>query len=67
MRRLISFEGLFVWHRSGDGIAHTGFIFSCAWDDEHGAGVIMHGDRVVTIADASAAFDESQLDGRGHC
>jgi hypothetical protein len=62
VRRLVSFDGLFVWNRSRDGVAYTGFSFACAWDDEHGAGVVMHGDRVVEIGDAAAAFDESQVD-----
>ena len=62
MRRLVSFEGLFVWYRSKDGVAYTGYSFSCAWDNEHGAGVIVHEDRVVEVGDAATAFDEAQLE-----
>lgn len=38
------------------GVPYVGYQFSCKWDEEHGLGVLMHGDRVVEIGGAETAF-----------
>jgi hypothetical protein len=35
---------------------YVGFEFGCTWDDEHGLGVLMHGERVVDVGGAETAF-----------
>ena len=62
MRRLVALDGVFVWRKSKAGVAYTGFAFDCPWDNEHAAGVVTHQARVVTVAEASAAFDEGELE-----
>ncbi len=39
-----------------DGLPYIGYEFSCAWDEEHGLGVLMHGTRVVDIGGADTAI-----------
>ena len=41
-----------------DGIAYVGFEFGCAWEEEHGLGVMMHRDRVVAAGGADVSFLE---------
>jgi hypothetical protein len=38
------------------GRAYLGFELGCEWDDEHGAGVMIHGRRVVDLGGADHAF-----------
>ena len=42
------------WQR--DGMAYVGLEFGCTWDEEHGFGVLLHGNRVVSIGSAEASF-----------
>jgi len=35
---------------------YAGFEFACRWDQEHGLGVLMHGNRVVQIGGADTAI-----------
>ena len=37
---------------------YLGFECGCAWEREHGIGVLMHGTRIVEIGDADVALDE---------
>lgn len=39
-----------------DGIAYVGYELTCAWDGEHGVGVLTHGDRVVEVGQADTSF-----------
>jgi hypothetical protein len=39
-----------------DGLAYVGYELSCEWDNEHGAGVLMHADRVVEVGQADTAI-----------
>ncbi len=41
-------------HLHDDG--QVGYELACAWDGEHGAGVVLKGDRVVAVGQASEAF-----------
>lgn len=40
-----------------DGLAYVGFELGCTWEDEHGLGVVVHGQRVVDIGQAALSFD----------
>ncbi len=39
------------------GMAYLGLFFQCTWDEEHAAGVLLHGSRVITVGDNEAASD----------
>lgn len=47
-----------VLSASLDGKAYVGFELGCDWDEEHGAGVLLHGKRVVDVGHASVSFHE---------
>jgi hypothetical protein len=39
------------------GMAYIGLELGCTWDEEHGAGVILHGSRVVAVGAGDEAFN----------
>jgi hypothetical protein len=39
-----------------DELAYVGYELACAWDREHGVGVMTHGDRVVEVGQADTAI-----------
>lgn len=39
-----------------EGIPYIGYEFGCDWDEEHGLGILMHGERVVSIGGADTAL-----------
>ena len=39
-----------------DGLAAVGFEFACAWSESEGLGVLTHGQRVIRIGPAGAAY-----------
>lgn len=41
-----------------EGRAYLGFELGSNWDKEHGAGVLMHGHRVVAVGQADASFHD---------
>ncbi len=41
-----------------DSIAYVGFVLECAWEEEHGLGVLTHLDRIATLGDADDADTE---------
>ncbi|MGC4048048.1 MAG: hypothetical protein QM758_30015 [Armatimonas sp.] len=43
---------------SKDGIAYLGLSFGCDWEEEHGAGVMLHKSRVIDVGDASTSFEQ---------
>jgi hypothetical protein len=55
------FVGLCIVHVlnvARNGVAYVGFEFGCAWDHEHGAGVMTHLGRVIATGEADCSFDE---------
>jgi hypothetical protein len=40
------------------GMAYIGLELGCTWDEEHGAGVLLHGSRVVAVGAGDEAFNE---------
>lgn len=56
LRRLIGLHDIHVHGLIKDGIPYVGYEFGCDWDDEHGLGVLMHGNRAVEIGHADCSF-----------
>ncbi|MEP4034988.1 hypothetical protein [Pseudophaeobacter sp.] len=67
--QVIDLIGVNVHQISNDGIPYVGYEFSCAWDEEHGLGVLMHRDRIVELGAADVAMTlwmvEEDLDADG--
>jgi Domain of unknown function (DUF6985) len=58
LRALIGLSNVHVLSVVKDGAAYIGFEFGCAWDEEHGAGVMTHQGRVIAVGQADTAFLE---------
>ena len=58
LRSLVRLTGVHVLNVFRDGAACLGFAFDCAWDGEHGAGVMTHLGRVVATGQADCSFTE---------
>ncbi len=54
---LISLTYLHVMSAERGGYAYIGFELGCVWDEEHGAGVLMHKERVIDIGQADTSFN----------
>lgn len=39
-----------------DGMGYIGFELGCSWDEEHGIGVMLHGNRIIDVGSADTAF-----------
>lgn len=57
LRSLMGLNSVHVLRVVHENIAYLGFEFGCNWEEEHGAGVMTHGDRVVAIGHATVSFD----------
>lgn len=49
VRGLISLNSVYIQSTHRDGMALVGLGFACAWDEEHGFGVLLHGSTVLEI------------------
>jgi len=58
LEELVSLGAVHILNVAKDGKAYVGFEFDCAWDDEHGVGVLTHGKKVVAAEIAHSAYDE---------
>ncbi len=58
LRPLVRLIGVHVLDVVRDGAACVGFEFDCAWDAEHGAGVMTHRGRVIATGQADCSFTE---------
>jgi hypothetical protein len=58
LRTLIGLSNVHLLSVVKDGVAYVGFEFGCAWDAEHGAGVMTHLGRVVAVGQADTALLE---------
>jgi hypothetical protein len=56
LRPLVRLIGVHVLNVVRDGMACVGFEFACAWDAEHGAGVMTHRGRVIATGQADCSF-----------
>ena len=58
LRTVLGLANVHILAANKGGVAYVGFEFGCAWDREHGAGVMTHLDRVVTVGGADCSFLE---------
>ncbi len=59
LRGLVGLTGVSILPVARDGMAYVGFHLGCEWDEEHGAGVMTHGGRVLVTGsefEASATW-----------
>jgi len=56
LRDLVSLEGVHLHHAERGGVAYVGYQLGCAWDREHGLGVMTHRERVVEVGRADTAI-----------
>jgi hypothetical protein len=56
LSRLIDLRHVHVHPWTKDGVGYVGLQFGCTWDREHGFGVLMHRDRVVSVGSADVSF-----------
>ena len=68
LSRLIDLRHIHVHPWIKDGVGYVGLQFGCTWDQEHGFGVLMHRDRVVSVgsADVSFAWSPDEADDSNH-
>lgn len=58
LRDLIELTQVYILSNSNSGISFIGFCFACAWDDEHGMGLLTHKDKIVQFGQIEEATDE---------
>jgi hypothetical protein len=56
MRKNVGLGTLHMFDVAKKGIAYFGLELGCTWDDEHGAGVVIHRNRVVAVGQADTSF-----------
>jgi hypothetical protein len=61
LKRLIGLSTVHISDVEKEGVAYVGFEFGCTWEEEHGLGVMTHGDRIIEVGDAETAFDAWRL------
>ena len=57
MRKNVGLGTLHMMEIAKGGVAYYGLELGCTWDDEHGAGVLLHKDRIVDIGQADTSFN----------
>ena len=58
IKALITLTAITIFPTAKAGLSYTGYQFACTWEDEHGLGAMMHGNRVVEIGGADTAILE---------
>jgi len=56
LRQLIGLYAVNVHQVVKNDLPYLGFEFGCAWDEEHGLGVLMHGMRAVEVGEGDTAI-----------
>jgi hypothetical protein len=59
LKTLIGLSTVHVLSVERDGLAYVGFEFGCEWEEEHGLGVMSHGNRIIDVGSAEEAFSAS--------
>jgi hypothetical protein len=54
---IIGLSTIHVMNSEKDEFAYLGFEIGCTWDEEHGVGVMMYKDRVVSVGQADESFN----------
>jgi Domain of unknown function (DUF6985) len=57
LRNKISLGAAYVLDVTRDGAAYVGLDFDCAWDREHGCGVMTHLGRVTAVGQSPTSFE----------
>jgi hypothetical protein len=57
---LLTLKSIQVHNKWRDGLSYVGLLFETPWDDGHGVGVLLHGQRVVAVGGADTAINPSQ-------
>lgn len=65
MKENILFQQFYLHPYAKDGIAYFGLSFACTWDPDHGAGVLLHKDRIIDIGQAEEGFRTEACDDDG--
>ena len=67
LRKVMGLATIHVLDVAKAGVSYVGFEFGCDWDDEHGAGMMLHKRRIVKFGSADVSFLEwiAERDG-GH-
>lgn len=58
LKKLMGLSTVHVLYVESAKSAYIGFEFGCVWEQEHGAGVMTHRNRVVEVGQADASFLE---------
>jgi hypothetical protein len=56
LRTNMQIQGILMHDYAKDGCGYIGISFMCTWDEEHGAGVLLHRDRIVEYGTGEASF-----------
>ena len=56
LREVIGPPRIIVHEGEKDGVGTLGFVFECAWDQEHGLAVVVHKGEVLKTGDKAVAF-----------
>jgi hypothetical protein len=56
MRKNVGLGTLYMQSVAKKGVAYIGLEMGCTWDEEHGVGVMMYKDRVLSVGQAEEAF-----------
>jgi hypothetical protein len=65
MRQHVGLGTLHMHNIAKSGYAYIGLEMGCTWDEEHGAGVMLHKDRIVKVGQADVSFLEWVASGDG--
>jgi hypothetical protein len=65
LRKLIGLGIVHILSIAKDGHAYFGLELGCTWDEEHGAGLLMHKTRVINAGDAADSFNTWPADDDG--
>lgn len=56
LRDMVTLVGVHLHHAERGGVAYVGYELGCAWDREHGLGVMTHRERVVEVGQADTSL-----------
>jgi hypothetical protein len=56
LKKLVGVSSINIHQISKDGKPFIGIELGCTWDDEHGVGVLMHGDKGLEVGGADTAI-----------
>jgi hypothetical protein len=57
LRGLMGLHSVHLHEIEAGGLPYVGYELGCTWAEEHGLGILMHGQRVVKIGSADIAFE----------